>query len=133
MPPPAAMIRELRRIGDRLLESKTNAMKDRVALITGGGRGIGETVARRFAAEGARLFITSRTPKDLERVALATGADFDICDVTQPKEIGALVRKVGKVDILVNNAGIAESAPFLRTDLEMWRRVIDTNLTSAFL
>jgi NAD(P)-dependent dehydrogenase (short-subunit alcohol dehydrogenase family) len=108
-------------------------MKDRVALITGGGRGIGEAIARRFAAEGARLFITSRTPKDLERVALETGADFDICDVTQPKEIGALVRKIGKVDILVNNAGIAESAPFLRTDLEMWRRVIDTNLTSTFL
>jgi len=108
-------------------------MRDRVALITGGGRGIGEAIARRFAAEGARLFITSRTPKDLERVALETGANFDICDVTQPKEIGALVRKIGPVDILVNNAGIAESASFLRTDLETWRRVMDTNVTSAFL
>ncbi len=108
-------------------------MKDRVALITGGGRGIGEAIARRFAAEGARLFITSRTPKDLERVALETGANFDLCDVTQPKEIGALVRKIGPVDILVNNAGIAESAPFLKTDLETWRRVMDTNVTSAFL
>jgi NAD(P)-dependent dehydrogenase (short-subunit alcohol dehydrogenase family) len=108
-------------------------MKDRVALITGGGRGIGEAIARRFAAEGARLFITSRTPKDLERVAVETGANFDICDVTQPKEIGALVRKIGPVDILVNNAGIAESAPFERTDLETWRRVMDTNVTSAFL
>jgi len=108
-------------------------MRDRVALITGGGRGIGEAIARRFAAEGARLFITSRTPKDLERVALETGANFDICDVTQPKEIGSLVRKIGPVDILVNNAGIAESAPFLRTDLETWRRVMDTNVTSAFL
>ena len=108
-------------------------MKDRVALITGGGRGIGEAIARRFAAEGARLFITSRTPKDLERVALETGANFDLCDVTQPKEIGALIRKIGPVDILVNNAGVAESAPFLKTDLETWRRVIDTNVTSAFL
>jgi NAD(P)-dependent dehydrogenase (short-subunit alcohol dehydrogenase family) len=108
-------------------------MRDRVALITGGGRGIGEAIARRFASEGARLFITSRTPKDLERVALETGANFDVCDVIQPKEIGALVRKVGPVDILVNNAGIAESAPFNRTDLETWRRVIDTNVTSAFL
>jgi NAD(P)-dependent dehydrogenase (short-subunit alcohol dehydrogenase family) len=108
-------------------------MKDKVALITGGGRGIGEAIARRFAAEGARLFITSRTPKDLERVALETGANFDICDVTQPNEIGALVRKIGPVDILVNNAGIADSAPFVRTDLETWRRVMDTNVTSAFL
>lgn len=108
-------------------------MKDKLALITGGGRGIGEAIARRLASEGARLFLTSRTPKDLERVALETGANFDVCDVTQPKEIGALVRKIGPVDILVNNAGIAESAPFVRTDLETWRRVLDTNVTSAFL
>jgi 3-hydroxybutyrate dehydrogenase len=108
-------------------------MKDKIALVTGGGRGIGEAIARRFASEGARLFITSRTPKDLERVALETGANFDICDVTQPKDIGSLVRKIGPVDILVNNAGVAESAPFVRTDLETWRRVMDTNVTSAFL
>jgi NAD(P)-dependent dehydrogenase (short-subunit alcohol dehydrogenase family) len=108
-------------------------MKDKVALITGGGRGIGEAIARRFAVEGARLFITSRTPKDLERVALETGANFDVCDVTQPKEVGSLIRKIGPVDILVNNAGVAESAPFVRTDLETWRRVLDTNVTSAFL
>ena len=108
-------------------------MKDRIALITGGGRGIGEAIARRFAAEGARIFITSRTPKDLERVAVEIGANFDICDVSQPKEVGALVRKIGPVDILVNNAGVADSAPFVRTDLETWRRVMDTNVTSAFL
>ncbi len=108
-------------------------MKDKVALITGGGRGIGEAIARRFASEGARVFITSRTAKDLERVALETGANFDLCDVSQPKEIGALMRKIGPVDILVNNAGIADSAPFVRTDLETWRRVMDTNVTSAFL
>ncbi len=108
-------------------------MKDRTALITGGGRGIGEAIARRFAAEGARIFITSRTPKDLERVAVEIGANFDICDVSQPKEVGALVRKIGPVDILVNNAGVADSAPFVRTDLETWRRVMDTNVTSAFL
>jgi NAD(P)-dependent dehydrogenase (short-subunit alcohol dehydrogenase family) len=108
-------------------------MKDRVALITGGGRGIGEAIARRFASEGARIFITSRTPKDLERVALETGANFDICDVTQPKDIGRLARKIGPVDILVNNAGVADSAPFVQTDLETWRRVMDTNVTSAFL
>src|SRR5213595_1396417 len=107
-------------------------MKDRVALITGGGRGIGEAIARRFASEGARVFITSRTAKDLERVALETGANFDLCDITQPKEIVSLMRKIGP-DILINNAGIADSSPFVRTDLETWRRVMDTNVTSAFL
>src|SRR6185436_3551882 len=49
------------------------------------------------------------------------------------KDVGALVRKIGPVDILVNNAGVADSAPFVRTDLETWRRVMDTNVTSAFL
>lgn len=108
-------------------------MRDRVALITGGGRGIGEAIARRFAAEGARLFLTSRTPKDLERVALETGANFDICDVTQPKEIGALVRKIGPVDILVNNAGIAIVRGLDDLSEDEFDRTIASNLKSAFL
>ena len=62
-----------------------------------------------------------------------SAANFDICDVSQPKDVGALVRKIGPVDILINNAGIADSSPFVRTDLETWRRVMDTNVTSAFL
>jgi NAD(P)-dependent dehydrogenase (short-subunit alcohol dehydrogenase family) len=108
-------------------------VKDQVALITGGGRGIGEAIARRFASEGARVFITSRTLQDLKRVATDIGAEFGLCDVTVPQEVDALVRKVGPVDILVNNAGMVESAPFVNTDLDLWRRIMDTNVTSAFL
>lgn len=108
-------------------------LKNRRVLITGGSRGIGAAIARRFAAEGAALFIVARSPRELEKIALETGANFDLCDVTQPGEIEAVCRRAGPVDVLVNNAGIAESAPLLRTDLEMWRRSVDTNATSAFL
>jgi NAD(P)-dependent dehydrogenase (short-subunit alcohol dehydrogenase family) len=107
-------------------------LKNRRALITGGGRGIGAAVARRFAAEGARLFLVARSPRDLEKVAVETGADFELCDVTDPEEVERTCRKAGPVDILVNNAGIAESAPFLRTDLAMWRRALDTNVTAPY-
>jgi NAD(P)-dependent dehydrogenase (short-subunit alcohol dehydrogenase family) len=108
-------------------------MKGHTVLITGGGRGIGEAIARRLSREGARLFITSRTPSDLERVARETGANFDVCDVTDPEQVFRLVKKVGPVQVLVNNAGIAEAAPLVKTDLELWRRILDTNVTSAFL
>ncbi len=108
-------------------------LKGQVALITGGGRGIGAAIARRFSRAGIRCFIASRTASELERVARETGAHWDVCDVCLPEQVAALVRKAGPVQILVNNAGIADSAPFLKGDLEMWRHVMDTNLTSAFL
>jgi NAD(P)-dependent dehydrogenase (short-subunit alcohol dehydrogenase family) len=108
-------------------------MKGHVALITGGGRGIGEAVARRFAKAGFRIYVTSRNVAELEKVARDTGGDYDVCDVTYPEQVRDLVQKVGRVDVLVNNAGLAQSAPFLKTDLPLWRSVIDTNLTGAFL
>lgn len=108
-------------------------MRGHVALITGGGRGIGEAIARRFVREGAKVFIASRTRSELERVARETGASFEVCDVAFPVQVQALARKVGPVQILVNNAGIAEGAPFHRTDLTMWDRIMDTNVKSAFL
>lgn len=108
-------------------------MKGQTALITGGGRGIGEAAARALARAGARVFIASRTRSELERVAAETGAEFAVCDVTLPSDVEALARRVGPVQVLVNNAGVAESAPLARMDLEFWRKVMDTNLTSAFL
>jgi 3-hydroxybutyrate dehydrogenase len=108
-------------------------MKGHLALVTGGGRGIGEAIARRLAKEGARVFITSRTASELERVAREIGADYDICDVTMPHQVERLVRKLGPVRILVNNAGIAEAAPIQRMDVDLWHRIMDTNVTSTFL
>jgi NAD(P)-dependent dehydrogenase (short-subunit alcohol dehydrogenase family) len=108
-------------------------MEGRIALVTGGGRGIGAAIARRFSQAGARVVVVSRTPAELRKVARATGARPFRCDVTDPAEVEALARSVGAVDILVNSAGIAESAPFPKMNLEAWRRTIDTNLTSVFL
>ncbi len=108
-------------------------MKGQTALITGGGRGIGAAAARRLAQAGARVVLASRTRAELERVGRETGAEFHVCDVTVPAEVENLARRVGPVQALVNNAGIAESASLVRSDLDFWRRVLDTNLTSAFL
>jgi NAD(P)-dependent dehydrogenase (short-subunit alcohol dehydrogenase family) len=108
-------------------------LKGHAALITGGGRGIGAAIARRFSRAGIRCFLAARTASELERVARETGSQWDLCDVTRPEQVKTLVRKAGPVQILVNNAGIADSAPFLKSDLEMWRQVLDTNLTSAYL
>lgn len=103
------------------------------ALVTGGSRGIGEAIARRLAREGARVLLVSRTRPDLERVARETGASFEVCDVALPEQVDALARAAGRVDILVNNAGIADSAPLVKMDIAFWRRIMDTNVTSAFL
>ena len=108
-------------------------MKGHLALITGGGRGIGEAIARRFAREGAKVFITSRTRPDLERVARDIGASFEVCDAAFPVQVQSLLKKVGPVQILVNNAGVAEGAPFKRTDITMWDRLMDTNVKTAYL
>ena len=103
------------------------------AVVTGGGRGIGETIARRLAIEGARVIIAGRTRSNLERVARETGGACEVCDVTVPEQVEGLARAAGRVDILVNNAGIADSAPITKMDLAFWRRIMDTNVTSAFL
>jgi 3-hydroxybutyrate dehydrogenase len=108
-------------------------MKGHLALVTGGGRGIGEAIARRLAKEGAKVVITSRTASELDRVAREIGADYDVCDVTMPHQVERLVRKLGPIRILVNNAGIAEAAPIQRTDIDLWHRIMDTNVTSTFL
>jgi NAD(P)-dependent dehydrogenase (short-subunit alcohol dehydrogenase family) len=108
-------------------------MESQRALVTGGGRGIGEAVARLLAREGARVLVVSRTRAELDRVASDIGAEAEVCDVTDPEQVEALARRAGDVSILVNNAGLATSSPLVRTDPALWRRILDANLTSAFL
>ncbi len=109
------------------------SLETRVALVTGGGRGIGAAVARRLAREGARVAILDR---ERTNVAAEIGAlDVD-CDLTNAQSIeGALSRvkrEAGAVSILVQNAGIGESAPFAKTTDEMWDRAMAVNVTAAF-
>ena len=112
-------------------------LKDRVAIITGAGMGIGEAVARLFAAEGARLALCDVDDEAGQRVAQETGALYVHADVRVEEEvrrfIDATVQRFGRIDVVVNNAGVTASATVTETSEEEWDRVIDVNLKGPFL
>jgi len=112
------------------------------AVVTGGGRGIGQAVARTLAEAGARVVLAARTVTEIQAVARELGgAGCDVgaerCDVTDPEAVEGLRRRalerLGAVDILVNNAGVATSAPLKSQTLEDWRRLFAVNVEGAFL
>lgn len=109
------------------------------ALITGGGQGIGASVAHRLAADGATVTLLGRRREPLAAVAasIGTAAGIVIADVTDDAAVTATVNEArvarGPITILVNNAGQAESAPFRRTSRELWDRMLAVNLTGTFL
>jgi len=117
-------------------------LKDKVALITGAGRGIGRALARALAAAGAAVAANDIDPKGAAAVAAeleAAGhraAAFP-ADVADPEAVTALVDAVlahwGRLDILVNNAGVETITPILDHSLTDWRRTLDVNLTGPFL
>lgn len=115
---------------------------DRVAVVTGAGRGLGAAMVRRLAAEGAGTVVVDIDGEAAQGVAealVAQGSDTlaVACDVTDRSQVAALMQRVqghfGRLDILVNNAGITRDATFLKMDDEQWRSVLDINLTSMFL
>ena len=112
----------------------------RVAVITGGGSGIGRAVAGALAGDGFAVVLAGRRAAAVEEAATAIGADAMAvpCDVTDPASVRALFdlvrERFGRLDLLVNNAGIgAPAVPLEELDVAVWRRVVDTNLTGAFL
>lgn len=105
----------------------------RHVLITGGGRGIGAEIARRFAALGDRITVLSRSRDEVERVADEVGGYGIRCDVGEPASVEAAFMAAGPVDVLINNAGIARSSPVLKTDVRVWEEHLKVNLTGAFL
>jgi len=118
-------------------------LKDKVALVTGAGRGIGKAVALAFAREGARLAICARTAAEIEAAAKeieATGAEclFSTCDVSEEESVRALAEKVEAqyrhFDILVNNAGVmTRPTPLVDFDVKKWDYTIAVNLRGTFL
>ena len=117
-------------------------LQDQVSVITGASSGIGERVAAAFAAEGAATVLAARRQERLEAVAAeiqeAGGKALVVpTDVTRETQVAALFQKAtdafGRVDILVNNAGIGGAGPTEELSLEVWQRVLDVNLTGAFL
>ncbi|HWT00916.1 MAG TPA: 3-oxoacyl-ACP reductase FabG [Pyrinomonadaceae bacterium] len=120
-----------------------NRLAGKIAVITGGGRGIGRAVALAFAREGADVIVMARTEDEVRRVAEEVRAESGVrashavCDVADAASVErgfALMREqFGRAaDILVSNAGIAESAPFARTSDDLWRRHIEVNLSGTF-
>jgi 2-hydroxycyclohexanecarboxyl-CoA dehydrogenase len=108
-----------------------NAAPTRVALVTGGGRGIGRAIAEQLAAHGHRVAVADLNPETAEEAAQAIGGlglALDVTDTSQVNEgLDRVVADLGEVDILVNNAGWDEFRPFLETDEEFWDKVIDLN------
>lgn len=114
-------------------------LKEKIALITGGGRGIGRAIALSFAKEGATVVVSARTEEQVNAVAKEIGANAlaVVCDVADPASVDALFGKTHAAlgrgpDILVNNAGIAESATLVNTDDELWHRHLNINLSGTF-
>lgn len=109
------------------------------ALVTGAARGIGAAIARMLAAEGATLTLLGRRSDALERLAteLPGSHGIMVADVSEPGQVRSAFEQAraqrGPVAILINNAGQAESAPFGKTSLELWNRMLAVNLTGSFL
>ncbi|MBT2324436.1 SDR family oxidoreductase [Variovorax paradoxus] len=119
---------------------QANSLTGRHALVTGAARGIGAEIARTLAAEGAVLTLLGRDRDALQRVAdLLAGSGHGVAaaDVADPQAVQRAFSEAraarGPVAILVNNAGAAESAPFLKTSVALWQRMLSVNLTGSFL
>ncbi|MBC6981151.1 SDR family NAD(P)-dependent oxidoreductase [Caulobacter sp. 17J80-11] len=113
-------------------------LKNRHAVITGGGGGIGAAIAERLSALGASVSLLGRDLAKLERQhARMPHAFAAVCDVTDGSAVShafaAAVERFGPVSVLVNNAGAAPSAAFAKTSRETWDEVMAVNLTGAFL
>ena len=106
-------------------------LNDKVALITGGGRGIGRAIALTFARHGARVAVAARTREQVERVAHEINGEALVCDVSNADQVTQIFADI-KPDILVNNAGIAESATVVNTTDELWHRHLSINLSGTF-
>jgi NAD(P)-dependent dehydrogenase (short-subunit alcohol dehydrogenase family) len=128
----------------RAAEKETSMkLKDKVALITGGGRGIGKAIALHYAREGAKLALCARTTTELDQTvselrAINCEAAGWQCDVSLEEPVKELIanveKKYGRVDILVNNAGVmTRPTPMTELDVKKWDYTIAVNLRGPFL
>ncbi|MFB3737808.1 MAG: SDR family NAD(P)-dependent oxidoreductase [Candidatus Velamenicoccus archaeovorus] len=110
-------------------------LQDRVAIVSGGGSGIGAATARRFAVEGARVVVTGRRPEPLEAIAAEIGALAVPGDGTDPgvaeRVVAATLERFGRLDVVVANAGVGFGGAVGDVDDERWHATLDVNLTAA--
>lgn len=102
-------------------------------LITGGGTGVGATLAQHFAGAGAEVVVCGRRAAPLREVAGRIGGRFVTADVTQEADMDRAFAEAGPCDIVIANAGAAESAPLGKVTLAQWNLMLATNLTGVFL
>lgn len=117
-------------------------LENKIAVVTGAGRGIGKDIAMRFASEGAKVAVISRTEANSQSAAdainalysgAAKGYAVDVSDTTATGELGKqILADFDHVDILVNNAGVTKDGLLLRMSEADWDAVLDTNLKGAF-
>ena len=114
----------------------------KVALVTGGSRGLGMQIAEALGEMGARLVITARKADELEHARTMLAAEHVecmpiACDITQPSQVTLLVEKAighfGRIDILINNAGATWGSPAEDHPLDAWQKIVNVNLTGTFL
>jgi NAD(P)-dependent dehydrogenase (short-subunit alcohol dehydrogenase family) len=122
------------------LNTSTHPLTGQHAVVTGGGSGIGAAVARALVTAGAQVTLMGRDAARLayqaEVLSEAGTVHVQSVDVTSAYSVAAAFAascEQGFIDILVNNAGQAEAAPFAKTDLALWKRMLDVNLTGVFL
>ncbi len=118
-------------------------LKDRVAIVTGGARGIGKKISQAFLEEGASVYIFDVNQEEGVRTVGEFQSTYDNkvnffkVDITDEKGVEQSIKKIieaeGRIDILVNNAGITRDNLILRMSLKDWKKVIDINLTGTFI
>ncbi|MEV5428563.1 SDR family oxidoreductase [Streptomyces sp. NPDC052701] len=113
------------------------SLEGQVAVVTGAARGVGELLARKLSARGARVALVGLEPDVLEQVCGRLHGDSDhwYADVTDHEAMARVAREVrerfGRADVVVANAGVATGGPFVDSDPESWRRVIEVNLVGS--
>jgi 3-oxoacyl-[acyl-carrier protein] reductase len=109
------------------------SLEGKLALVTGGSRGIGRAIALELGHAGAEVVVGYRTGgEDAEAVAAEIGGRAVEADVSDAESAKALVEEAGDLDVLVNNAGLTRDGLLVRMSDDDWRTVIDTNLSSVF-
>ena len=117
------------------------SLKDKVAIVTGAGRGIGRSIALGFAKAGAKVVVCARTEQELvslKREIEENGGicEYVTCDVRDASQIQHVIdftlERFGQIDILINNAGMTKKIPALELSLEDFNEVISVNLTGVF-
>lgn len=122
--------------------SELFSLKGKVAIVTGGGRGLGEQIAIGFAEAGANVVVCSRRVEACEEVSeklkeIGVESLALKCDITRPEDVKNVVEQTverfGRIDILVNNSGASWGAPAEDMPLEAWQKVLNVNVTGTFL